>query len=141
MVPGYYAADGNAGETSADSGNIWKVHFAPDATGAWEYEVSFRKGSNVAVSSDRFAGESAGYMDGQRGKIEIAPTDKQGRDFRGKGRLQFVNETYLRFAETGEYFLKAGADAPENLLAYADFDGDFKTDGHKDHFVKHGKLT
>ena len=136
VVPGYFAADGNAGETSADSGNIWKVHFSPDATGTWDYEVSFRKGANVAVASGSFAGESAGYMDGQRGSMEIAATDKTGRDFRGKGRLQFVNKPYLQFAETGEYFLKAGADAPENLLAYADFDGDFKTDGHKDHFVK-----
>ena len=32
--------------------------------------------------------------------------------------------------------MKAGVDAPENLLAYADFDGDFKTDGHKDDLVK-----
>ena len=75
-------------------------------------------------------------MDGQRGSFEIAATDKGGKDFRGKGRLQFVGKTYLQFAETGEYFLKAGADAPENLLSYADFDGDFKNDGHRDHFIK-----
>ncbi|MEM9718467.1 MAG: DUF5060 domain-containing protein [Bacteroidota bacterium] len=136
VVPGYFAADGNAAETSADSGNVWKVHFAPDETGTWDYEVSFRKGANVAVSSERFAGESAGYMDGYRGSLQIAPTDKTGRDLRGKGRLKFVNKPYLQFAETGEYFLKAGADAPENLLSYADFDGDFKTDGHRDHFIK-----
>ena len=43
-VPGYYAADGDAGETSAKDGNIWKVHFNPDATGTWNYKVSFRKG-------------------------------------------------------------------------------------------------
>ncbi|MEM9411470.1 MAG: putative collagen-binding domain-containing protein, partial [Planctomycetota bacterium] len=29
-----------------------------------------------------------------------------------------------------------GADAPENLLAFADFDGDFKADGFGDQFVK-----
>ncbi len=136
VVPGYFAADGNAGETSADSGNVWKVHFAPDEVGTWSYEVSFRKGTNAAVSNERYAGESAGFMDGQRGSFEIAATDKGGKDFRGKGRLQFVGKTYLQFAETGEYFLKAGADAPENLLSYADFDGDFKNDGHRDHFIK-----
>ena len=48
VVPGYFAADGNAGETSADSGNVWKVHFAPDETGSWDYEVSFRMGSNCS---------------------------------------------------------------------------------------------
>lgn len=136
QIPGYFAADGNAGETSAEKGNKWRVHFAPDEVGEWHYAVNFRHGSNVAVASERLAGFSGGYMDGVRGSFEVGATDKTGRDFRGKGRLQFVNKTYLQFAETGEYFLKAGADAPENLLAYADFDGDFKTDGHKDKFIK-----
>lgn len=136
LVPGYFAADGNAGETSATQGNKWRVHFAPDETGEWTYEVSFRKGSNVAVSAERFSGESAGFMDGLRGNFTVEETDKTGNDFRGKGRLQFVGKTYLQFAESGEYFLKAGVDAPENLLAYEDFDGYFKTDGRKDQFVK-----
>ncbi len=136
VVPGYFAADGNAAETSAAKGNKWKVHFSPDETGEWRYEVSFRKGGNVAVSPVSSAGESAGHMDGLKGSFSIAESDKQGRDFRGQGRLQFVNKTYLQFAESGAFFLKAGVDAPENLLSYADFDGDFKTDGHKDHFIK-----
>jgi len=135
-VPGYYAADGNAANTSADSGNKWRVHFAPDRVGTWKYSVSFSKGQNVAVSEEKNAGESAGFMDGQSGTFNIAPTDKTGRDFRGKGLLQYVGKHHLRFAETGEYFLKCGADAPENFLAYKDFDGDFKSDGHKDNFIK-----
>ncbi|MEM1122996.1 MAG: DUF5060 domain-containing protein [Bacteroidota bacterium] len=136
QVPGYFAADGNAAETSATKGNKWRVHFAPDEIGVWQYVVSFRQGANVAVSDSRLAGESAGFMDGQRGQFTIEPTDKTGLDLRGKGRLQYVQQPYLQFAETEEYFLKAGADAPENLLAYADFDGDFKTDGYKDKLVK-----
>ncbi len=135
-VPGYFAADGNAAETSADQGNKWRVHFAPDETGKWNYSVSFRKGKNIAVSNDPNAGGSAGFMDGVSGSFDIAPTNKTGRDNRTKGRLQYIGERYLRFAETGEYFLKAGADAPENLLAYADFDGTFNDDGHKDQFIK-----
>lgn len=135
-VPGYYAADGNAAETSADSGNKWRVHFSPDEVGEWTYVVSFRKGSNVNVSEDRFAGESGGHMDGMQGSFVVEASDKTGKDLRAKGRLQFVNKTYLQFAETGEYFIKVGADAPENLLAYADFDGNFHDDGHNDHFVK-----
>jgi len=136
LVPGYFAADGDAANTSADSGNKWRVHFAPDRVGAWKYSVSFRKGRNVAVSERQNAGQSAGYMDGQSGSFRIGPTNKTGRDFRGKGVLQYVGKHHLRFAETGEYFLKCGADAPENFLAYADFDGDFKTDGHKDELIK-----
>jgi len=136
LVPGYYTADGDAANTSANSGNKWRVHFAPDQVGTWKYNVSFRKGSNVAVDERNNAGQSASFMDGQSGSFDIEPTDKTGRDFRGKGLLQYVGKHHLRFAETGEYFLKCGADAPENFLAYADFDGDFKTDGHKDELIK-----
>ncbi|MBM4028478.1 MAG: DUF5060 domain-containing protein [Planctomycetes bacterium] len=136
VVPGYYAADGKAAETGADSGNKWRVHFAPCEPGQWNYRVSFRQGAMVAVNEDPQAGASASYMDGETGRFAVAPTDKTGRDHRAKGRLQYVGGHYLRFAGTGEYFLKAGADAPENFLAYRDFDGDFKTDGHKDHFIK-----
>jgi hypothetical protein len=136
VVPGYYAADGNAANTSADSGNKWRVHFAPCEEGRWGYEVSFRTGRNIAVSDDAEAGTGAGYMDGETGNFMVEPTDKSGRDLRAKGLLQYVGGHYLRFAGTGEYFLKAGADAPENFLAYRDFDGDFKTDGHKDNLIK-----
>lgn len=136
LVPGYFAADGDAANTKAYQGNKWRVHLAPDQIGVWKYSVSFRKGKNVAVNDNKSAGESGGFMDGQSGSFYIAPTDKRGRDFRGKGLLQYVGRHHLRFAETGEYFLKCGADAPENFLAYKDFDGDFKYDGHKDNFIK-----
>ena len=135
-VPGYFAADGDAANTSADSGNKWRVHFAPSAVGTWTYRVSFRKGRNVAVTEGKNAGQSAGFMDGRTGTFNVRPTDKTGRDFRSKGLLRYVGKHHLRFVETGEYFLKCGADAPENFLAYKDFDGDFKTDGEKDNFIK-----
>lgn len=61
-------------------------------------------------------------MDGTSGSFTIAATDKTGRDHRGKGRLQYVGEHYLQYAASGEWFVKAGADAPENTLAYEDFD-------------------
>ena len=136
VVPGYYAADGNAANTSATSGNKWRVHFAPSEQGEWTYVASFRTGANVAVNINPLAGSSAGYFDGAAGTFTVGATDKTGRDMRGKGLLQYVGERYLQFAGTGEYFLKQGADAPENFLAYDQFDGDFKTDGHKDNLVK-----
>lgn len=136
LVPGYYAADGAAADTSASSGNRWRVHFAPDEVGSWIYSASFRTGTNVAMSADPGAGSSAGFFDGQTGTFEIGPTDKTGRDFRGHGRLEYIGKHHLRFAGTGRYFMKAGVDSPENLLAYEDFDGDFKDDGRKDNLVK-----
>ena len=135
-VPGYYAADGDAANSSASTGHVWRVHFAPDATGEWSYAASFRSGANVAMDAGVTAGESAGYFDGQTGSFLIQPTDKTGRDMRAKGRLEYVGKHHLRFAGTGRYFMKAGSDSPENLLAYADFDGDFKTDGQDDSRVK-----
>ncbi len=123
VVPGYYAADGDAGNTSATDGNKWRVHFAPDAVGTWNYSVSFRTGSKVAVNASLTAGTPAGFMDGKTGTFAVSASDKSGRDHRGKGRLKYVGEHYLQFAETKEFFLKQGADAPENLLAYEDFDG------------------
>jgi hypothetical protein len=136
VVPGYYAADGDAANTSASSGNKWRVHFAPPAEGRWRYKVSFRKGGHVMAGDDPQAGSSGRYMDGEEGSFVVKPTDKRPPDNRARGLLQYVGEHYLRFAETSEYFLKAGADAPENFLAYRDFDGDFKNDGHKDDLIK-----
>lgn len=121
-VPGFYAADGKAAETGGDAGNTWMARFTPDRTGVWEYRVSFKKGKNVSVAEDPSEGESAGFMDGEQGNFTIEDTDKTGDDNRAKGRLNYVGEPYLRFAETGRYFIKLGVDAPENLLAYADFD-------------------
>lgn len=135
-VPGYFAADGDAANTSASSGNKWRAHLSPDHPGQWNYVVSFRKGKAVAVSDGPEAGSPVPELDGQSGSFEIAATDKSGRDLRGKGRLKYVGKHHLQFSGSGDYFLKAGVDAPENLLAYRDFDGDFKADGHKDHLVK-----
>lgn len=135
-VPGYFAADGNAGMTSATSGNKWKVHFAPDEIGEWNYSVDFRKANWVAVRKRSKNVPSGKFMDNVTGKFSIAESDKSGRDFRAHGRLQYVGQGYLKFAETGKYFYKCGPDAPENFLAYYAFDGDFATDGHKDDLVK-----
>ena len=60
---------------------------------------------------------------GLSGTMEIAPTDKKGKDFRAHGRLSYQGSRYLRFVGSGERFLKLGADAPETFLACVDFDG------------------
>ena len=122
IVPGYYAADGNAADTGAAAGNVWLAHFAPDKVGRWSWQASFRTGPEVAVSDDPNAGDPVAFIDGKAGTLTIDRSDKTGRDFRSRGRLEYVGHRYLRFAETGEWFLKCGADAPENFLAYEDFD-------------------
>ncbi|TWU51583.1 DUF5060 domain-containing protein [Rubripirellula reticaptiva] len=135
-VPGYYAADGDAANSSATSGNKWRAHLAPDHEGEWTYSVSFRQGPSVAISDAEDEGTPVEKVDGLQGSFQVAKTDKLSPDFRSKGRLNYVGKHHLQFAGTGEFFLKAGVDAPENLLAYEDFDGDFKTDGKKDNLIK-----
>lgn len=137
VVPGYFAADGNAAETSATAGNQWNVHFRPDETGAWNYTASFRSGANVAISTSATAGASDPTIDGASGSFAIASSDKTGADFRARGRLEYVGERYLRFAETGNYFVKGGSDAPENFLAYEDFDNTSNSGGRRKSWAPH----
>ena len=125
-VPGYFAADGNAGETSAEAGAKWRAHLSPDKAGRWTWCASMVRGPRVAVEPAA-KGEPVAGVDGLGGSFEVRPTDKAGRDFRARGRLQYVGGHYLRFAGTGEPFLKAGPDSPETLLAFADFDGTVAT--------------
>ena len=121
VVPGYYAADGNAAETSATAGNKWRVHFVPTAIGTWTYVASFRTGREVAVSLDPAAGAPTAF-DGETGRIEVGPTDKTGRDNRGRGMLRYVGDHFMRYAGSGEPFLLVGTQSPENFLAYYEFD-------------------
>lgn len=136
-VPGYFAADGNAANSGASQGDVWRVHFAPNKTGRWNYVVSFRTGSNVVSSDDSLAGSAVSPLDGLTGGFDVSATDKTGRDHRGKGRLQYVGKQYLRFAQSGEYFLKQGADAPENFLAYDDFDNTPDHGGRRKSWAAH----
>lgn len=119
-VPGYFAADGNAAETSATSGNIWRAHLSPDKTGTWEYEVEFYQGPNASIGDN--AGMAVNPFNGQSGTFSIKSSDKEGRDFRSEGRLSYVGKHHLQFEGSGRYFLKAGPDAPETFLAYTGFD-------------------
>lgn len=113
-VPGYFAADGNAAETSAKAGDRWRAHFLPVEAGEWKYTASFRAGTDVAISADPAAGKATAF-DGASGSLRIAAV-------KSRGLLRYTGGHYLQFAGTGEYFLKGGADSPENFLAYEEFD-------------------
>ena len=113
-VPGFFAADGNAAETSATGGNKWRVRFSPPLTGRWTYEGTLlREGTPVGLTDDR-------------GSFSVAESDKKAPDFRGRGHLRYVGERYLKFSGDGSVFLKAGVNSPETMLGYADFDGTYR---------------
>ena len=119
QIPGFYAADANAAESSATSGSKWQVRFRPDRPGTWQYAISFRKGDQIAISDDAEAGSAIAF-DGASGTIQVSANP------RSKGRLLVTDERYLKYAGSDQYFLKGGADSPENLLGYHEFDGTMK---------------
>jgi len=124
VVPGFFAAGGNAANASgsgANSGNKWRAYLRPSKTGTWTYDISFRQGANVAMGSPN-SGNPLSPYNGVSGSFSVDATDKSGRDLRSKGRLQYVGKHHLRFQGNGEYFLKFGPDSPENFLAYDQFD-------------------
>ena len=125
-VPGFYAADGNAGQTGANYGNKWRVYFVPDKLGQWSYSAIFAQGKNITLQP------LAGGKSFAEGQFSIGPSEKTAPDHRAKGMLRYVKKHYLQFAETKEFFLKAGADSPENFLAFHDFDGTFDLKGLQD---------
>ncbi len=126
-VPGFYAADGRAALSGAAAGNQWAVRFTPPKSGQWTYRLSFRSGKDIAMADKADAGKPI-QGDGATGRLNIAATDKTGRDFRARGMLRYVGKRYLKFDEGG-WFLKGGADSPENFLAYEGFDATYKGSG------------
>ncbi|MEL6382192.1 MAG: DUF5060 domain-containing protein, partial [Cyanobacteria bacterium J06626_18] len=122
-VPGFFAADGDAANTSATEGNIWRVNFNPPDEGDWTYKASFRTGKDIAASTNPNAGNAVDFIDGEGGTLKIAATDKTGDDFRAKGMLlQDEGTHYLQFQGDEDYFVRGGPGVPENFLANKDID-------------------
>lgn len=121
MVPGFYAGDGNAANTSADSGNVWQVRFSPELPGEWSYSVSFQKGPGIAIEPLSTAGTPL-LADSAFGSFLVDPSDKLKPDFRARGRLNYTGNHYFQFAGDGKAYLKAGTNSPENFLGYYEFD-------------------
>lgn len=129
-IRGFYAADGNAAETSAERGNVWQVRFTPDSPGIWTYSARMSKGDMIAINDDPSAGESI-PLSHSNGSFRVTAVSEEGtgsRDFRLQGRIE-KDGRYFRHKGSGKYILKGGADSPENFLAFADFDGTQRGEG------------
>ena len=125
---GFFAADGNAAQTGAAAGAVWQVRFVPSRPGTWTYRVSLRSGKDVALTDPADAGEPT-TGDGLSGSFDVAAATADAPGFLGDGLIHPADSRYLTHTRSGRPFLKIGADSPENLLAYADFDG--TTRSHK----------
>ncbi|MEQ1895222.1 MAG: DUF5060 domain-containing protein, partial [Planctomycetota bacterium] len=128
LVPGFFAADGNAAESGANSGDRWRVHFTPDRPGTWFYLATFRSGAGLALDNDPEAGTPLSF-DGATGTIEVRATDPNAPGFLSQGALQYAGRHHLRTAETHAWWLKGGTNSPENLLGYFEFDNTFDQGG------------
>ena len=133
-IPGFYAADGNAAETSATEGGVWRVFFTPPTAGQWSYTVSFKKAYLLAVDDDPYRGDPVTPHDGKKGSINVVAKTDAATGFEKTGRLMYNRSAYL-YTEDGEPILKFGANSPENFLAYADIDGTYSYDPEKN-FLK-----
>lgn len=115
-VPGFFDGDGNGNGI----GSVWRVRFTPDEVGTWQYTASFRMGTNIAVDLRPDAGSTTGF-DGASGTFFISQRDRAAPGFLKWGRLEYVGTHYLKFRD-GPYWIKGGANSPETLLGYSDFD-------------------
>ncbi|MGJ8693433.1 MAG: Kelch repeat-containing protein [Thalassotalea sp.] len=125
-VPGFFAADGNAHNSSADTGNIWQVRFNPPKQGQWQYQAKLYAGNNIAVSHSFDLATKVPLTD-NAGSFYVIQSDKQGTDFKANGRL-ITEKGYFKFQDTDNYWLKGGTNSPENLLGYVDFDNTYRID-------------
>lgn len=117
-VPGFFAGDG----AGADSGTVWRVHFSPDESGEWSYKAAFKSGDEIAINLNQ-EGESVSF-DGAEGTFQVEDLDTNAAGFYKWGRLEYVDKHYFKFRD-GDYWIKGGADSPENFLAYKGFDNTF----------------
>ncbi|MEX1024716.1 MAG: DUF5060 domain-containing protein [Planctomycetota bacterium] len=127
-VPGFFAADGDAADTSADAGRWFRARFTPSKAGTWRYLASARSGAEVAVASNHLAGTSA-PMDRATGSFSVGPADLDAPGNLAKGMLRYIGQHHLVFEGTGERYIKTGADSPENWLGYHEFDQTYDLGG------------
>ncbi|WP_161555221.1 Kelch repeat-containing protein [Dokdonia sinensis] len=132
IIRGFYATDGNASETSATSGNVWKVRFNPQSVGEYSYEARLCKGDSIALKEPSDVTEQIPLKE-NTGAFTVVRSDKEGANFNSHGILE-MEEGFFRFRENlprinfggGKHFIKTGANSPENLLAYVDFDDTYR---------------
>src|SRR5262245_30653391 len=75
IVPGYFAADGDAGNTSADSGTKWRTHLAPDTPGKWIYELTLVTGDREQLLGGSSNNSPLTTTIAKSGSFEVTASD------------------------------------------------------------------
>lgn len=97
-IPAFYDGDGKGGS----SGNVWKARFSANQLGTWNFKSA--------------SGEAS--LNGYTGSFTVDSAPDSAPNLLKQGRLQYVKDHYLKFADGG-YWLKGGSDDPENFLGSA----------------------
>ncbi len=113
QIRGFFAADGDAANTGATRGNIWRAHFSPPRAGLWNWSARLESGEGIALDFE--ASGTAIPLNMSSGSFEV--TDPVP--------ILRTEGQYYRFSD-GRRFLKGGTNSPENLLGYVDFDGTYR---------------
>jgi hypothetical protein len=92
-IHGFFAADGDAAQTNARSGKLWRAWFTPPNDGVWRYTVSFKKGADIALRAPLGTVEAgdtpAAAVDGATGELRIAAAKPGLSDQRDAGPVTF----------------------------------------------------
>lgn len=128
-IRGYFAADGKASISSADSGEVWRTKFTPSLLGKYTFSNTLYKGSKAAITKHTDADKTLNVIKQTTGDLLVSeyPIDVTG--FKNSGFLATKNG-FFYFPYTQQYWLKTGANSPENLLAYWEFDGTYRASEH-----------
>lgn len=121
---GFFDGDGQGG----GNGNVWRVRYAPEEAGTWNYTVSFKSGQDVAVSTNPADGVGWFPLHNCTGSFSVTTLDPNADGFYRYGLLEYVGAHYLKFRD-GPYFIKTGANSPENFMGYRGFDDAFDHGG------------
>ncbi len=124
MIRGFYAADGNSANSGSDSGAVWQVRYIPEVSGRWTYSAKLYKGDSLAIHNNIENAEQIELND-CNGAFLVVDSEKKADDKPFSGRI-IAKDGYFKFHNTNEYFLKVGADSPENFLAYSGFDNTYR---------------
>ncbi len=119
-VDGFFAADGNAGNSGASDGDLWKILFSPEKAGKWKFDARFLRGSGVAFRDPD--SEDSEELWRIEGNFDITEVDSAETGFYRDGKLT-GGSAYLRMSETGKLFIKNGVEAMDSFLASSDLEG------------------
>ncbi len=129
-IRGFYAADGNAADTGAADGNIWRAIFTPNKTGIWRWTARLATGSDIAIDLQPESGNTIA-MPQSSGSFRVGPSLAEGKDWRAPAHGRLVAQGGELIATgSGRPWLKTGANSPENLLGYTGFDGTWRIDNN-----------